>query len=56
MQLVAEGPPRKEDVMISLLKMTSQRRRNHRRERGAHKKKPRDLVRLILEMPAEDKN
>ena len=55
-QLMTQGPPRKEDVMISLLKMMRQpTEKKPQKGGGAPKKKPRDLEPVILEMPAEEK-
>ena len=55
-QLVAQGPPRKEDVMISLLKMMRQpTEKKPQKGGGVPKKKPKDLGPLVLELPSEDK-
>ena len=55
-QLVAQGPPRKEDVTVSLLKMMRQSTEKKKQKGGdAQREKPRDLEPLLLEMPAENK-
>ena len=55
-QLMAQGPPSKEDVTLSLL-ATMRQAAEKRTEKGggALTKKPRDLAPLILEVPTEDK-
>ena len=50
-----QSPPRKEDVMISLLKMMRQpTEKKNQKGGGSGKKKPRDLVSSVLEGPTSD--
>ena len=49
-QPMAQGPPRKEDVTISLLKMIRQpTEKKPQKGKGALKKKPRDVAPLVPE-------
>ena len=55
-QLVMESPLRKEDVMISFLKMTRQpTEKKTQKAGGTRKKNPRCLTPLVIENPTSDK-
>ena len=52
---MAQGPPRKEDVISPQEMMRQPTQKKPQKGRGAQKEKPRDLEPLVLEMPAEDR-
>ena len=54
-QLVVRRPLRKEDAMISLLKMMRQQTEEKQKGGGIRRKKPRDLSPLVLETLTDDR-